>query len=58
MKRTQIILIFIGTLAVAGLYSLPKVVVDNKEDEKVNFVNESIPGGEITDHSSEIPEEI
>jgi tetratricopeptide (TPR) repeat protein len=58
MKRTQIVLIIIGILAVVGLYSLPSVVVDNEEEDKVGFVDESIPGGEITDHSSEVPEEI
>jgi tetratricopeptide (TPR) repeat protein len=58
MKKTQIILLVVGILSVVGLYSLPKIVVDNSENDAVTFVNEANPGGEIINHSSEVPEEI
>lgn len=58
MKKTQIILLVVGILSVIGLYSLPRVVVDNDENGEVNFIDEANPGGQILDHSSEIPEEI
>lgn len=58
MKRIQIVFLVVGILAVVGLYSLPRVVVDNDEDKETQFVDESVPGGEVVDHSSEIPEEI
>ncbi|WP_339607207.1 tetratricopeptide repeat protein [uncultured Roseivirga sp.] len=58
MKKNQIILLSIGILAVVVLYSLPTSVVNNKDNEALEFVDESRPGGEVIDHSSEIPEEI
>ena len=54
MKKTQIILLVVGILSVIGLYSLPRVVVDNDENGEVNFIDEANPGGQILDHSSEI----
>jgi tetratricopeptide (TPR) repeat protein len=58
MKKTQIILLVVGIISVAGLYSLPRVVIDNDENSEVSFIDETNPGGEILDHSSEIPEEV
>ncbi len=58
MKKNQIILLSVGIIAVVLLYMLPTSVVDNKENEALQFVDESKPGGEVIDHSSEIPEEI
>ena len=40
MKRSQLILLLIGVVAVAGLYALPKIVVDN-EGEADGFSQES-----------------
>lgn len=57
MNKTQVILIVVAIAAVFGLYSLPRVVVDNDNEEINEFVNESMPGG-VFDHNSEIPEEI
>tara|TARA_Y100000588_G_scaffold385144_1_gene477827 strand:+ start:1021 stop:1839 length:819 start_codon:yes stop_codon:yes gene_type:complete len=57
MNKGQIILVVIAVLAVVGLYNLPKVVVDNDNDnDPQSFVDESSPNG-VVDHSSEIPEE-
>ena len=58
MKKNQIILLVVGIVAVVALYSLPKVVVDNEENEALQFVDEAQPGGQVIDHSTEIPEEI
>lgn len=57
MNRFQVLLVVIALLLVAGMYSLPKVVVDNENTEETAFIDESAPGG-VTDHSSEIPTEI
>lgn len=58
MNKTQVLLIVITLLLVAGLYSLPKVVVaDSSANDETAFIDESVPGG-VTDHSSEVPEEI
>jgi len=58
MKKNQIILLCVGIVAVVLLYMLPTSVVDNKENEALQFVDESKPGGVVIDHSSEIPQEI
>ncbi|MGW8123400.1 tetratricopeptide repeat protein [Roseivirga echinicomitans] len=58
MKKNQIILLTVGILAVVLLYLLPTSVVDNNDNDLLQFVDESKPGGEVIDHSSEIPEEI
>lgn len=56
MNKLQIILILVAIAAVAALYSLPKSVVDNDQnDTEVEFVDESAPTG-VVDHSSAIPE--
>lgn len=57
MNRNQVILLVVAIAAVIGLYSLPRVVVDNDNEQAAEFVDETIPGG-VVDHSSEIPEEI
>ncbi len=57
MNKTQVLLVIIALLLVAGLYSLPKVVVQKSNAEGKTFIDESVPGG-IVDHSSEIPQEI
>lgn len=57
MNKVQILLLVIAVLLVVGIYSLPKVVVDNESSEEAAFIDETIPGG-IIDHSSEIPEEV
>ena len=58
MNKGQIILIVIAVLAVVGLYSLPKVVVDNGSDQSSQaFMPEDSSEG-IVDHSSEIPSEV
>ncbi len=57
MNKGQIVLVVIAMLAVAGLYSLPKVVVDNDSDQNAQtFVDDTAPDG-VVDHSSEIPEQ-
>lgn len=58
MKKGQIILIVIATLAVIGLYRLPKIVVDNDSDQNPqSFLDEETPGG-VVGHSAEIPVEV
>ncbi len=57
MNKNQVILIVVAIAAVVGLYSLPRVVVDNDNEDVKGFLNETVPGG-VVDHSSEIPEEI
>lgn len=57
MNKGQIILVVVAVMAVAGLYSLPKVVVDNDSDQGAQtFIDESTTDG-VVDHSSEIPAE-
>lgn len=57
MNKGQIILVAVAVLAVVGLYSLPKIVVDNdSEQSPQSFVDENTPEG-VVDHSSEIPTE-
>lgn len=57
MNKLQVLLTAIALLLVVGLYSLPKVVIDNNDPEETAFIDDSVPGG-IVDHSSEIPEEV
>ncbi|GHE55849.1 MAG: tetratricopeptide repeat protein [Bacteroidota bacterium] len=57
MKKNQVSLIIIAIAAIVGLYSLPRVVVDNDNEASAEFIDESTPGG-VIDHSSAIPEEI
>ncbi|KYG77691.1 MULTISPECIES: tetratricopeptide repeat protein [Roseivirga] len=57
MNRNQVILLVVAIAAVIGLFSLPRVVVDNDNEQAAEFVDESVPGG-VVDHSSEVPEEI
>ncbi len=57
MKRLQIILVILAVALVGTLYSLPKVVVDNDEANKNAVVDESIPGGNLGNHSDSISEE-
>ena len=56
MKRQQIIII-LAVLSVAGLYSLPRIVVDNNEDEPQGFANNPTESSSIG-HSAEIPSEV
>lgn len=58
MKRTQIIIIVLAVLSVAGLYSLPRVVVDNDEGDKRELSEAAVPEGDMANHSSEIPGEV
>ncbi len=57
MNKVQILLIVLAVLLVVGIYSLPKVVVNNDSTEESAFIDETVPGG-IVDHSTEIPEEV
>lgn len=57
MNRLQIIIIALAALSIVGLYSLPRMVVDNNEDETHEFAEQVLPDGEVTNHSVEIPEE-
>ena len=59
MKRLQIVIVVIAVLSVAGLYSLPRVVVDNdKEKESPGGLNTVKPFEEgLVNHSAEIPAE-
>lgn len=57
MNKGQVVLLVVALLAVVGLYSLPKVVVDNDSDQTAQaFIDPAEPNG-VVDHSSEIPEE-
>ncbi len=57
MKKGQVLLVAIAVAAIIGMYSLPRVVVDNDNESTSEFIDETAPGG-VVDHSSEIPEEI
>ncbi len=57
MNKSQIIIVVLGILLVVGMYSLPKIVVDNDSAEEQAFIDESNPGG-VVDHSSAIPEDV
>lgn len=57
MKRQQIIIIVLAVLSVAGLYSLPRIVINNNEDELQGFADASTKGISIS-HSAEIPSEV
>lgn len=57
MKKSQVVIIVIGVVLVIGLYTLPRVVVDNENDNSGAFLDEEVPSG-VVDHSSSIPEEI
>ena len=57
MNKPQVLLTAIAILLIVGLYSLPKVVIDNGEMGEAAFIDDSVPGG-IVDHSSEIPDEV
>ncbi|OEK07134.1 tetratricopeptide repeat protein [Roseivirga misakiensis] len=55
MNKSQVILTAVAILLTVGLYSLPKVVINNSKLEESAFIDDSVPGG-IVDHSTEIPE--
>lgn len=57
MNKSQIVIVVLGILLIVGMYSLPKVVVDNDNAENQAFIDESVPGG-VVDHSSAIPEDV
>ena len=56
MKRQQIVIIVLAVLSVAGLYSLPRIVVDNDKDELQEFAETSTESS--ISHSAEIPSEV
>lgn len=58
MKRQQIIIVVLAMLSIAGLYSLPRVVVDNDEDESEVTVESTIPDNGGISHSEALPEEV
>lgn len=58
MKRLQIVIIVLAVLSVAGLYSLPRVVIDNDESEAQDFGGPTVPEGGMDNHSADIPEGI
>lgn len=57
MKKQQIIIVIVAVLLTAGLYSLPRVVVDNDEDEPGGMVEAMTSENGGVNHSSEIPTE-
>jgi len=59
MNKGQIILVVVAVLAVVGLYSLPKVVVDNDSDQGAEaFMSPDPEQGSANHSSSEIPTEM
>lgn len=57
MKRSQIIVVLIGLLAIVGLYSLPKIVVDN-EDEISGLTDGTTPAEDMVEmHEAELTPE-
>jgi len=50
MKKTQLILIVVGIIAIAGLYALPSVVVDNEGE--VDAISQDNAGAESSDANS------
>lgn len=50
MKKTQLILIVVGIIAIAGLYALPSVVVDNEGE--VNAISQDNAGAETSESTS------
>lgn len=57
MKKLQIVIIILAVLSVAGLYSLPRVVVDDDEEASAGMINPNQPEEALVDHSTEIPAE-
>lgn len=57
MNKGQIVLLVIAIAAVVGLYSLPKVVVDNDSDQNAQAFIDPAESDGVVDHSSDIPEE-
>ncbi|NVK50045.1 MAG: tetratricopeptide repeat protein [Cyclobacteriaceae bacterium] len=59
MKKTQLILIIVGVLAIVGLYSLPKIVVDNEAQAGATVGQESEASSEnaVEMHAAELSEE-
>lgn len=49
MKRSQLILVAVGIIAVAGLFALPKVVVDNEDGPSGISQEDSSPASEAAD---------
>ena len=58
MKRQQIIILILAVLSIAGLYSLPRVVVDNDENEGGVVIDTTNPDAAGVDHSAAIPAEV
>ena len=61
MKKSQLFLILIGVLAIAGLYALPKVVVDNENEgqvaEAASTTSDSPNAGSPAMHETELSPE-
>lgn len=58
MKRIQIIIVVLAILSIAGLYSLPRIVVDNDEETSQGVMESPAPTTGGVDHSAEIPAEV
>lgn len=58
MKRQQIIILIVAVLSIAGLYSLPRVVVDNDENEGGAMIDSTTPEASGANHGAEIPLEV
>ena len=58
MKRQQIIIVVLAVLSIAGLYSLPRIVVDNDESESEVVMDMTTPGNGGISHSEALPEEV
>ncbi len=56
MKKSQLLVSALGLLAIVGLYSLPKVVVDNDEDIE-GLTEESQSAGMVDMHEAELTPE-
>ncbi len=58
MKRQQIIILIVAVLSIAGLYSLPRVVVDNDENDGGGMIDITNPDESGVTHSAELPAEV
>lgn len=58
MNRLQIIVIALAALSIVGLYSLPRIVVDNDDNDTQDFMEQAMPESDMANHSAGIPEEV
>ena len=58
MNKFQVLLVALALLLIIGMYSLPKVVLNNEDTRETSFVDESIAGIVAAHSNAEIPEQL